>query len=193
MGTNYYVKFPANPGTMKRKYNNLDWEAKKRSVLASNDNYIEELENGWVYHNTYYCDLFSLEQDYEIVLHLGKKSYGWHFSMCIYKEFDIYNIEDWKKFIIHKNYKIYDENDNVISFEEFFDNIENQLENINDNEKDILRNTNIISSTNYNNYDELLNANSAKRGKNGLWSHTYFVDHMDEKYPIDYTYHWDFF
>ena len=40
-------------------------------------------------------------------LHIGKSSFGWHFSLHVIPEMEINNLEDWKK--VWKGKKIFDE------------------------------------------------------------------------------------
>jgi hypothetical protein len=54
-------------------------------------------------------------------LHIGKKSGGWCFSLCIYPFYDIYDLEDWKKRFNSGEEEIYDECDRLITPEEMLE------------------------------------------------------------------------
>lgn len=89
MGCNYYLKYKGNLSIE---------EHNKYSDLLER---IDILDNGFVYKNKYYE---TLPAYFPILLHIGKSSYGWHFSLCIYPDLGINNLEDWKnlfdKFVI---------------------------------------------------------------------------------------------
>jgi len=44
----------------------------------------QELDNGWVWDDTYYPDLDSLNAVFYQKIHIGKSSAGWRFLLCIY-------------------------------------------------------------------------------------------------------------
>ena len=54
-------------------------------------------------------------------LHIGKKSYGWCFNLCIYPFYDIYDLEDWKKRFYSGEEEIYDEYGSLIAPEEMLE------------------------------------------------------------------------
>ena len=54
-------------------------------------------------------------------LHIGKKSCGWCFNLCIYPFYDIYDLEDWKKRFRSGEEEIYDEYDRLITLEEMLE------------------------------------------------------------------------
>lgn len=58
-------------------------------------------------------------------LHIGKSSYGWHFSLCIYPYLDIYNLDDWKLKFKSDKYRIVDEYNEELTQEEMLDIITN--------------------------------------------------------------------
>ena|SRR3990167_10738072 len=57
-------------------------------------------------------------------LHIGKSSAGWHFSLRVYPENGINNLQDWIKFLEFK--KIYNEYGEMVSLEDFLEVITNR-------------------------------------------------------------------
>ena len=112
MGCNYYLKYKVNS---KEEYINLLHILEKQDhfFLDRNETIIE-LTNGYVFQRTYYKKLEDI--DFYFELHIGKSSYGWKFSLCIYPELGINNLDDWKR--VFQQFDIYDEYDKVISSEE---------------------------------------------------------------------------
>ena len=98
MGTNYYlIKKCSKEELSKYGHYNDDF----RSDIEP-----KKLTNGFLYRNTYYPTEEELLKNLALILHIGKSSYGWHFSLCIYPELGINDLEDWKK--LFSEYEIYD-------------------------------------------------------------------------------------
>ena len=78
MGTNFYAH-------IKAKYKPFDHNDPVSLMYErlDDDPKVKELTNGYVWNNTYYKDIESLNKDYCHILHIGKSSAGWHFSLCI--------------------------------------------------------------------------------------------------------------
>lgn len=87
MGCNYYLKYKAN----------LDMNIHNKYVDFEEQ--VMPLDNGLVYKKHYYTDLKDLETkgNFSHLLHIGKSSCGWHFSLCIYPELGINNLSDWSE------------------------------------------------------------------------------------------------
>ena len=61
-------------------------------------------------------------------LHIGKSSFGWHFSLCIYPILNIYTLKDWEKLFNNQDdYVIIDEEDRVINPGDMLDTIDSYL------------------------------------------------------------------
>lgn len=117
-------------------------------------------------------------------LHIGKSSFGWNFSLCIYPTLNIYNLKDWIELFDNSEYEILDEEDRVVSKEEMLSTITERksfsfdeystleefeksvVDNYNNLEKKLQGTPRIVK-----NYDEYLEKNNAYRGKNGLLGH----------------------
>lgn len=96
-------------------------------------------------------------------LHIGKSSFGWHFSLCIYPYMGIYNLEDWKRLFNSGNYIIKDEYEEEVSMDEMLDIIANRQGN---------------SQVT----DEELKENHAERGLNNLLAHSSYIwDQRDKE------------
>lgn len=103
-------------------------------------------------------------------LHIGKSSFGWHFGLCIYENLGIKDLEDWKKLFNSSDYIILDEYDDLVSAENMLDRITNRSAiEVSEQERIDLHNS--YSYKKVKSYDELLQMNSAERGKNNLWAH----------------------
>lgn len=108
-------------------------------------------------------------------LHIGKSSLGWHFSLCIYPYMDILSLEDWKR--LFETHTIVNEEGEEVPKEEMLDIITNRkaynfdkFNNVEEYEKYVLDLENAHEKNKYKTYDDVLKANSARRGKNGLLS-----------------------
>ena len=126
--------------------------------------------------DTYYKDIDSLNKDYYHVLHIGKSSFGWHFSLCIYPTIGINNLDDWNKVWSSSGCKIYTESDEEIPEEELMSYIVNrQYPGEIDEDKALKHNNEMAEKEGigrrFDTYDQLLLFNGAARGKNGLWAH----------------------
>lgn len=63
----------------------------------------------------------SLSEHYTVepeFLHIGKSSSGWYFNLCIYPQFGIKELDDWRKAWQDPNYEIVDEYGRVLTPEE---------------------------------------------------------------------------
>lgn len=164
MSTNYYL-------IIKENYN----EKSKYIDFQELNNEVVEIKNGYIYNNYYYQNLDELNKCFAYKLHIGKSSYGWHFSLCIYPELNINNLDDWKK--LFKENIIKAEYGDIVSYEEMLSIItERSMKNWNVGnqekfEQDYIINSNSILGTEYSTYDEFLKDNSASRGLNGLLRH----------------------
>lgn len=102
-------------------------------------------------------------------LHIGKSSAGWCFSLHIYPEKNINNLDDWKLLLNQSESYILDEYNIPISFSEMVETITNRVgvidwENVNDKYFQEL----------YGDYTSEANfhaTNSSQRGPNGLLRH----------------------
>lgn len=150
-----------------------------------NSTYVQELENGYVWDNKYYKTIEDLNKEFYQKIHIGKSSYGWHYALAIYPEYGINNLEDWKNLFSNKNNYILDEENRKVSAEEMLDSIINrkhkgisEFKTLEDFETAQLAIENDFNKKflnfryYYTTYDELLAANHAQRGLNGLWAHT---------------------
>lgn len=150
-----------------------------------NSTYVQELENGYVWDNKYYKTIEDLNKEFYQKIHIGKSSYGWHYALAIYPEYGINNLEDWKNLFSNKNNYILDEENRKVSAEEMLDSIINrkhkgisEFKTLEDFEAAQLAIENDFNKkflnfrSYYTTYDELLAANHAQRGLNGLWAHT---------------------
>lgn len=115
-------------------------------------------------------------------LHIGKSSYGWHFGLCIYPYLEIYSLEDWRALFESDEYEIVSEEDGVISCDDMISRITKRRQTLLDAygsleeyEQASLNNSNNFathfSGKQYDTYEELMAANHATRGLNGLWAH----------------------
>lgn len=171
MGTNYYAH-------IKAKYKQYDYKD-PISVMydgLDDDPKVTELTNGYVWNNTYYKDVDSLNRDYYHVLHIGKSSYGWYFILCIYPLIEVNNLDDWKEVWSSDDCKIYDECGEEISVEEVMPYIVDRQGPGGKDEAKILKHHNDMVEKEglgrrFDTYDQYLAYNGAKRGKNGLWAH----------------------
>ena len=145
---------------------------------------VQKLKNGYVYNDKFYPTIEEVNKDFYQVLHIGKSSGGWHYLLCTYPQYNINTLEDWKKlFFDPKNY-IKNEYGEKVSPEEMLDSITNRGKDfkgrtLQELEKEELAHTNAFNKAHnwrvYDTYDDWLFANSATRGKNGLWQHTIHV------------------
>ena len=185
MGTNFYAHIKANykpfdhNDPVSLMYERLDDDPK-----------VKELTNGYVWNNTYYKDIESLNKDYCHILHIGKSSAGWYFSLCIYPLIGINNLDDWKKIWSSSDCKIYTEYDEEITEEELMSYIVNrQYPSEIDEDKALKYNNEMAEKEGigrrFDTYDQLLLFNGAARGKNGLWSHNSLrYTHTDDTYDL---------
>lgn len=171
MGTNFYAY-------IKSKYKPLNYgnPVSLMYEYLDDDPKVKELTNGYVWENTYYKDVDSLNKDYYHVLHIGKVSAGWHFSLCIYPLIGINNLDDWKKVWSSDDCTIYTECGEEISEEEVLSYIVNQQCLGERDEAAELKHNNEMAEKDgigrrFDTYEQLLSHNSAVRGKNGLWAH----------------------
>ena len=169
---NFYVD-------IKRKY-----EPKFDDIFTDGyyKNDVTKLTNGYVWRNTFYNTLDEVNEVYILNLHIGKSSFGWHFSLCIYPELGINNLDDWIRLWSSPDVVISDEEDCVITPEEMVDRItkrgvaewdESKREEL---EKKAVESYNSLSESLGSriyvaNYDEYLRANNATRGLRGLLAH----------------------
>ena len=187
MGTNYYLKLNITPQQAILYHNiNHTWYEYENDIL--------EISNGLLWNNKYYPDVETLEKEYEYLIHIGKNSAGWHFSLCIYPELEINNLDDWKE--IFNNCIIVDEYNDVITSEEMLSiiNKEYDKQNPRDEETELKSINNFndrLGYRLYDSYDDLLKDNSAERGLYGLWAHKY-GDFTRTDGAYDLTKNWDF-
>ena len=190
MGTNYYLIKKCSKEELSRYgHYNDDFRS---------DSEPKELTNGFLYRNTYYPTEEELLNNLALILHIGKSSYGWHFSLCIYPELGINDLDDWKK--LFSEYEIYDEYDRLVSTDEMLETITNRYDKeflelgqeafeakvvANHNEL-----WNHMHTSQVKDYDEYLRINYAERGLNGLLAHKYHCQRTDGTYDI--TSDWNF-
>lgn len=79
---------------------------------------------------------YAVEKKFAIhrnIIHIGKSSCGWKFLFQGYQDYELeYNkphininsLENWKEFLSNKEYGILDEYDREISYEDFFELVE---------------------------------------------------------------------
>lgn len=123
------------------------------------------------------------EELFNCIIHFGKSSCGWHFTLHVYPEKNINNFEDWLNVINKHPNKIKDEYNAIISFEELVDVICNRSgeESI----PDVIDMTMFLGK--HISKEEYLVMNHAKIGKNNLLQHigeNCIGTH--DKFPIDY-------
>lgn len=171
MGTNLYAH-------IKSTYKPYDYDDPISRLYDSldDDKKVEELENGYVWKNKYYKDIRDLNKEYYHILHIGKSSAGWHFSLCIYPLLGIKNLDDWKRLWGSGKCSIYTEYGDELSLEEALSYICNRPGFPHNSEEEQLKNNNRLYEEEgfgrwFNSYDEYMRFNGAKRGKNGLWAH----------------------
>ena len=171
MGTNLYAHIKAT-------YKRYDYED-PISVMydgLDDDPKVEELTNGYVWNHTYYKTLEDLDKEYYHVLHIGKSSAGWHFSLCIYPAIGINSLDDWKKVWASKGCKLFTEYGDEITPEEALKYIVDRKSWSNKTEAEMLEANNEMAKEYgigraYESYDGYMAANHAKRGRDGLWAH----------------------
>lgn len=171
MGTNFYAH-------VKAKYKQYDYKDPVSVMYEEldDDPKVTKLTNGYVWNNTYYKNIDSLNKDYYHVLHIGKSSFGWHFSLCIYPAIGINSLEDWKKVWSSGSCKIYTEYDEEISEEEIMSYIVDRQYSGEKDEAKILKHNNDMAEKEgighrFSTYEQYMSYNGAMRGKNGLWAH----------------------
>lgn len=185
MGTNFYAH-------VKAKYKPYDYKDPVSVMYdgLDDDPKVMELTNGYAWNKTYYKDIDSLNKDYYHVLHIGKSSYGWHFSLCIYPLLGINNLDDWKKIWSFSGCKIYTEYGEEIPEEELMSYIVDQQYSGERDEAKALEWNNEMAEKEgigrrFNTYEQLLRYNGAARGKNGLWAHNSpEYTHTDNTYDL---------
>ena len=118
MGTNYYLRKKAS--YIPREDRSENWWENNDFDFYDNvaDNLVNELSNGYVWNNTYYPTIESLNKDYYLLYHIGKDSAGWRFSLAIYTKENITSLNDWKKLFKEKNTSIVNEYNEKISSKE---------------------------------------------------------------------------
>jgi hypothetical protein len=155
-----------------------------------------------VFENTYYSTLEELSKVYAQRIHIGKSSYGWHFSLCIYPEYGINNLEDWTRLFNDCNNQIFDEYDTPVSADTMLDLITNRMMSGWEDspeaikafeERALIGHNNLMAYTccgkQYETYDEFLADNHAVRGNKGLWKHQldkFHVENPDKTATYDY-------
>lgn len=171
MGTNFYAH-------VKAKYKPYDYKDPVSVMYdgLDDDPKVMELTNGYAWNKTYYKDIDSLNKDYYHVLHIGKSSCGWHFSLCIYPLIGINSLDDWKKVWSSGDCKIYTEYGEEISQEEVLSYIVDRQGIDEKDEAKILKQNNDMAEKEgigrrFDTYEQYLSYNGAVRGKNGLWAH----------------------
>lgn len=171
MGTNFYAH-------VKAKYKPYDYKDPVSVMYdgLDDDPKVMELTNGYAWNKTYYKDIDSLNKDYYHVLHIGKSSCGWHFSLCIYPLIGINSLDDWKKVWSSGDCKIYTEYGEEISQEEVLSYIvDRQGIDEKDEAKILKQNNDMVEKDGigrrFDTYEQYLSYNGAVRGKNGLWAH----------------------
>lgn len=188
MGTNYYLirKIEYREGTPV----SLGCDSAETEV--------EKLTNGWVLRDTYYSTLEELSKDFTQEIHIGKSSCGWHFSLCVYPEFGINNLEDWIQLFTEPGNKIVDEYGEQISDDDMIRIItvrkapkwEDDPAAIKKYEEQVIESSNDLAvycgGRTFTTYDEILKCNHAERGVNGLWAHK--SDRFHKRGPLNSTY-----
>ena len=56
-------------------------------------------------------------------LHVGKSSGSWAYSLRVHEDLGLVDIDSWTRFIEHRGQEIVDEDDEVISFEDWLDRV----------------------------------------------------------------------
>lgn len=191
MGMNYYL-------IIKKPYNKED----KLNEYQDYYDEVREIENGFLYKNFYYASIEKLNDKFNYKLHIGKSSYGWHFSLCIYPELNINNLDDWKE--LFKDNAIIDEEYKPIEIDEMLDKITNRYrkdwdgKNSQEYEDKLIEGINTltkeIGGRTYDDYDDFLKDNMASRGFNGLLKHksNEYVKWINTDGTYDLTPDWDF-
>lgn len=171
MGTNLYAHIKAT-------YKEYDYKDPVSVMYdgLDDDPKVSELTNGYVWNNTYYKTLEDLNKEYYHVLHIGKSSAGWHFSLCIYPTIDIKGLDDWKKLWASEGCKIFTEYGDEITPEEALGYIVDRKPWSNATEAEVVEANNRMAKEYgigrvYESYEDYMGANHAKRGYNGLWAH----------------------
>ena len=108
MGTNYYLR--------NKKLHEAVIEARKAE---------KALQASLVGYDQYESITTSYTEDPE-GLHIGKSSAGWFFNLCVYPDFGIKELSDWKKAWMDPNYEIIDEYGHVQTPEEMLGEILNR-------------------------------------------------------------------
>ena len=162
MGCNYYLKYKGKMTI--QEHNNLTDFSER----------VQELDNGYVYNNHYYQEL---PNDFSHILHIGKSSMGWHFSLCIYPSLCINNLEDWK--ILFDNYEIEDEYGDLVSKDEMLDTITNRKRDVIETEEE---------------KEMFCKRNHCEVGLNNLFAHTTteYSSYQRTEGTYDLTEDWDF-
>lgn len=163
MGCNFYLKYK----------NKMD--VSTHNSFTDYSEHILELDNGYVYNYHYYD---KLPEDFIHLLHIGKSSMGWHFSLCIYPELNINDLEDWKK--LFDNYEIEDEYGSIISKEEMITRI--------------IERKGINETMSEEELKTFCTENHCEVGLNGLFAHktTQYSDYVRTEGTYDLTKDWDF-
>lgn len=171
MGTNLYAHIKAT-------YKEYDYKDPVSVMYdgLDDDPKVSELTNGYVWNNTYYKTLEDLNKEYYHVLHIGKSSGGWHFSLCIYPVIGIKSLDDWKKLWASEGCKIFTEYGDEITPEEALRYIVDRKSWSNATEAEMVEANNRMAKEYgigrvYESYEDYMDANHAKRGYNGLWAH----------------------
>ncbi len=162
MGCNYYLKYKGN----------LSIEEHNKYVDISER--VQVLDNGFVYKNKYYETLPSY---FPTLLHIGKSSYGWHFSLCIYPFLGINNLDDWKN--LFDKFVIEDECGETVSKERMLSTILDRKGST-DRDKEYV--------------EEFCRKNSCEPGLNNLFAHksTGYTHYERSDGTYDLTEDWDF-
>lgn len=162
MGCNYYLKYKKNM-TIREHNDYVDFVER-----------ITELDNGYVYKNHYYEEL---PKDFYHLLHIGKSSCGWHFSLCIYPSLNIKSLDDWKH--LFDKFEIEDEYGRIISKEDMLDTITNRGMNVERTDEEI---------------KDFCRKNYCEVGLNNLFAHkcTSYSNYTRTDGTYDLTTDWDF-
>ena len=148
----------------------------------------------------------SLNKDYKFCLHIGKSSCGWHFGLCAYPEYNINNLEDWKKEFYDPINVIETEYGMEITPEKMLSIItERSAPDFDEQHQDKYEQDQLNKYNEwriregkkpYTSYDQVLNENTAERGLHGLWAHKQgdasFLHFKRTDGPYDITTMWDF-